>query len=444
MELDLNQEPLDQTRTPARGFDSVLNELESAHEHIIERIRHLEAVTYRARQRQRWRQSHNHTPVQIIANNTEGLTTSDVLEEDMVHQGEGGNPVQERAERERAAKRSSSYLVARALEMDIVTDTKKAESSNNGSFFDCNICLDMARDPILTCCGHLFCWPCFYWLSHSYSNARECPVCRGEVTEADIIPIYGNATISSSHELELKEAGLRVPPRPNARRIESFRQQLISRGASSAIQERIQQFSNVIGGIGERVRLGSLEPADDRTHLLANQSRTSQSRALSSIETENNQHPRSHQVSRLLMQGVASFSSLSSALNSAMDSAERLVEDLETYIHNHHLGGRQQLNHGVVSADSPFNIVATTQTAINTPDVAAATNSVAMASISPSIRNNVATVAIGLEIQTDSAVEISPMNPSSSSSRGTNVLRVTDTDNDNGISNEPRRRRRLR
>ncbi|KAI4323341.1 hypothetical protein L6164_022955 [Bauhinia variegata] len=440
MELDLNQEPLDQTRTPARGLDSVLNELESAHEHIVERIRHLEAVTHRARQRQRWRQGHNSTPVEISTSNTGGLATASVLDEDTVHQGEDGDAVQERAvDGGKSAKMSSAYLVARALEMDTVSDTKKAESSNNGGFYDCNICLDMARDPILTCCGHLFCWPCFYQLSHSYSNARECPVCRGEVTETGIIPIYGNDTVSSSRKLELEEAGLRVPPRPNARRIESFRQQLISRRASSsAIQERIQQFSNLIGGIGERVQLVNLEPAGDRTPRLP---RTSASYALSSMETENNQHPRSQQLSRLLMQGVASFSSLSSALNSAMDSAERLVEDLETYIHNHHSGGSRQLNPGAVNEDSPINIVTTTEAASNSPDVVAATDSVTAISVSPLSRNGAATAAIGLEIQTDSAAEISPMHLSSSSSRRTDVLRLPDSDNHNGISNEPRRRR---
>ncbi len=25
--------------------------------------------------------------------------------------------------------------------------------------FECNICLDMASQPVITLCGHLFCWP---------------------------------------------------------------------------------------------------------------------------------------------------------------------------------------------------------------------------------------------------------------------------------------------
>ena len=31
----------------------------------------------------------------------------------------------------------------------------------NGKF-DCNICLETPRDPVITLCGHLFCWHCLY------------------------------------------------------------------------------------------------------------------------------------------------------------------------------------------------------------------------------------------------------------------------------------------
>jgi hypothetical protein len=28
--------------------------------------------------------------------------------------------------------------------------------------FDCNICLEGCREPVLTLCGHLYCWPCLF------------------------------------------------------------------------------------------------------------------------------------------------------------------------------------------------------------------------------------------------------------------------------------------
>ena len=48
--------------------------------------------------------------------------------------------------------------------------------------FQCNICLDTARDAVVSMCGHLFCWPCLHqvvvkpyrftrWSNH---NAYQC------------------------------------------------------------------------------------------------------------------------------------------------------------------------------------------------------------------------------------------------------------------------------
>lgn len=31
-----------------------------------------------------------------------------------------------------------------------------------GGAFDCNVCYDVAREPVVTMCGHLYCWPCLY------------------------------------------------------------------------------------------------------------------------------------------------------------------------------------------------------------------------------------------------------------------------------------------
>ncbi|KAD1748756.1 hypothetical protein E3N88_42359 [Mikania micrantha] len=75
--------------------------------------------------------------------------------------------------------------------------TQSSSFSNNnnnngdGGNFDCSICLDLAQDPIVTLCGHLFCWPCIYqWLNfHSHSN--ECPLCKAFIQEENLIPLYG-------------------------------------------------------------------------------------------------------------------------------------------------------------------------------------------------------------------------------------------------------------
>ncbi|XP_028771032.1 uncharacterized protein LOC114728283 [Neltuma alba] len=455
MDLDLNEEPLDQTPTSVIGFDSILDELESTHEHIEERIRQLEAVTLRARQRQRWRRGHDSVQINNVMADMmmtpsardehrtpqedvgvavqEGtvvlaeLTATNAHNEGILSREEPGADQERTVNHRKTGKRNSSHLVAQALGMDPYIDEAV---SSTGNFFDCNICLDMARDPILTCCGHLFCWPCFYQVSYAYSNVRECPVCKGEVAETGIIPIYGNKDDSSNRQLELKESGFTIPPRPQAHRIESLRQQLISRGASSSTIQEIRRF------------IGSA--AADGTRFSFNQPHHSQPQALHGMETGMRQHNRSRLLSRLLVEGAASFSSLSSALNSAMDSAERLVGDLEAYIRPQQpqpIGSSRELldplpHNGVL----PSSIAATNQSGRHIPDVGAS-NSAANASVSPLHMHGDATAIIDSGIlTTDNSVQVSSTEPSSSSSR-TVVIGIPDLYN--RVSNG-RRRRRLR
>ncbi|XP_054799965.1 uncharacterized protein LOC129304364 [Prosopis cineraria] len=100
-------------------------------------------------------------------------------------------------------------------------DDVEKGGGDDGGFFDCNVCLDMARDPVVTCCGHLFCWPCLYQWLHMNPDAKECPVCKGEVSYKNITPIYGRG---NNHVQDPEEdPSLKVPLRPHARRVESLR-----------------------------------------------------------------------------------------------------------------------------------------------------------------------------------------------------------------------------
>ncbi|KAE8670130.1 E3 ubiquitin-protein ligase RMA1H1 [Hibiscus syriacus] len=88
---------------------------------------------------------------------------------------------------------------------------KKWENSlssddNPSAGFECNICLDSVRDPVVTLCGHLYCWPCIYkWLrfqtiyaEHLNRKHQQCPVCKAEVSHATLIPLYERGLIAKA------------------------------------------------------------------------------------------------------------------------------------------------------------------------------------------------------------------------------------------------------
>uniref|UniRef100_A0A7N0T8N5 E3 ubiquitin-protein ligase RMA n=1 Tax=Kalanchoe fedtschenkoi TaxID=63787 RepID=A0A7N0T8N5_KALFE len=91
------------------------------------------------------------------------------------------------------------------------------------SGFDCNICLEFVQDPVVTLCGHLYCWPCIYkWIHfNSVSNEEsgqgpQCPVCKAQVSSAAVVPLYGRGRDLISSDPEASKCDLAIPERPSA------------------------------------------------------------------------------------------------------------------------------------------------------------------------------------------------------------------------------------
>ncbi|KAK9056303.1 hypothetical protein SSX86_027393 [Deinandra increscens subsp. villosa] len=85
--------------------------------------------------------------------------------------------------------------------------------------FDCSICLDFAKDPVVTLCGHLYCWPCIYkWLScqTDSDNNPLCPVCKSEISHTSLVPLYGRGKTLPENESDTKTSNIIIPPRPRA------------------------------------------------------------------------------------------------------------------------------------------------------------------------------------------------------------------------------------
>ncbi|OVA14936.1 zinc finger protein [Macleaya cordata] len=90
--------------------------------------------------------------------------------------------------------------------------------------FQCNICLDHAHEPVVTLCGHLYCWPCIYKWIHFQSSSTtsdqqpQCPVCKADVSQSLLVPLYGRGHSFPQSEPNGKESSpaLEIPSRPRA------------------------------------------------------------------------------------------------------------------------------------------------------------------------------------------------------------------------------------
>ncbi|EGG23774.1 hypothetical protein DFA_05910 [Cavenderia fasciculata] len=102
------------------------------------------------------------------------------------------------------------------------TTSNNNENDNNNNdegsdMFECNICFDTVNEPIVTQCGHLFCWSCiFQWLQHNAS--QQCPVCKAPISEEKLIPIYGRGNSSDPRKKRPSSIPSRPPGRPETER----------------------------------------------------------------------------------------------------------------------------------------------------------------------------------------------------------------------------------
>ncbi|KAL2489441.1 RING/U-box superfamily protein [Forsythia ovata] len=96
-------------------------------------------------------------------------------------------------------------------------------NNNDSENFECNICFDLAQDPIVTLCGPLFSWPCLYIWLHIHSHSQECPICKALVALVDedkLVTLYSwekNSTDPCSKSFPRMD----IPHRPMEQRPET-------------------------------------------------------------------------------------------------------------------------------------------------------------------------------------------------------------------------------
>ncbi|XP_050228864.1 uncharacterized protein LOC126678040 [Mercurialis annua] len=399
MNLDLNLGP-----GPETGSGSIPSEpinLEDWIDDPLERIREAVRISSsRTRQRWRWRplqvphETHSlSVELNQLIGNSESVTT--------LQAGEGSVAAEERTnEVPKMCENNNGFLEDEVSEK---TGDVEKESGTDGSFFDCNICLDLATDPVVTCCGHLFCWACLYRWLHVHSDAKECPVCKGEVTIKNVTPIYGRG----SHTREVEEdSSLDIPVRPHARRVESWRQTIQRSSFSFPMEEMIRRLgsrfdltrdlnpvqdasgaremgdrtnallSRIMTLRGQRSEQNPIAPPDDIVDLT--QSGTS------SPESRNARRYHSFLLRRSQSQSQSQRSSAHASHSSALNSTERLIE---AYLRHHPTGRTQEPSQPVDDRDS-FSSIAAVINSESQVDTAVEIDSMGTLSTSSSRRRN--------------------------------------------------------
>ncbi|XP_058775758.1 uncharacterized protein LOC131650033 [Vicia villosa] len=112
-------------------------------------------------------------------------------------------------------------------------------STKDAGDFECNICLDFPLDPVVTLCGHLFCWPCLYRWLHHRSRPQGCPVCKAMVKEQKLVPLYGTGKLVTDPRMK-SYLGMEIPPRPSGQRPPTVLEQQLETHTLSLLWERGQ------------------------------------------------------------------------------------------------------------------------------------------------------------------------------------------------------------
>lgn len=100
-----------------------------------------------------------------------------------------------------------------SINEETVAKETKSETSANDNSFECNICLDTAKDAVVSMCGHLFCWPCLYQWLETKPQRQVCPVCKALISRDKVTPIYGRGS-------SRRDPRDTLPPRPPGQRTE--------------------------------------------------------------------------------------------------------------------------------------------------------------------------------------------------------------------------------
>ena len=79
------------------------------------------------------------------------------------------------------------------------------------NYNECPICLNNARLPIVTKCGHIFCWDCIKgWVTTK--GKLECPICKDGIKLEEVIKLYSGDNEVKKGEVDDRPQQERIKP----------------------------------------------------------------------------------------------------------------------------------------------------------------------------------------------------------------------------------------
>lgn len=176
------------------------------------------------------RDSEGH-PVESVNGDIGGIHTATTV--NLHGNGDSGRPVDDQSRRTESHRQGSrgggkegffSHLTVHARSRSMKgkkQDVQKqvgggVEETEEQVMFSCNICYELASEPVVTLCGHLYCWPCLYRWLQVQNNCRTCPVCKAGVDRDKVIPVYGRGGNEDPRAKKI-DADV-VPSRPTGQR----------------------------------------------------------------------------------------------------------------------------------------------------------------------------------------------------------------------------------
>ena len=87
---------------------------------------------------------------------------------------EEGNTSENVGASETGARSKEGKIDAEKEKSKTAASAEDEEKERKDSAFECNICLDVASDAVISMCGHLFCWPCLHqWLETRFVKSHD-------------------------------------------------------------------------------------------------------------------------------------------------------------------------------------------------------------------------------------------------------------------------------